>query len=88
LSYGSGADALDEERSHQLRKAELRLIELLQTGPQRYQDLLAKVLELRLVWKSDVSGLLANWRKAQRVEVTGLGPRERTPKPDSTIRLI
>jgi three-Cys-motif partner protein len=80
--------AFQEERSQQLRKAEAKVIELLKKGPMRYETLQPLILQMRLVWNSDLNKILVNQQKAGQLLIDGLGPRERTPKPGCTIRLL
>ena len=75
------------EREEQLRRAEGRLMSLLRMGPMRFETLQPCILELPLVWPSDLNKVLAQGRRSGRFEITGLGPRERAPKKDSIIRL-
>jgi three-Cys-motif partner protein len=81
------SNAFQEERSQQLRKAEANIIELLQKGPIRYETLQPLILQLRLVWNSDLNRILTEMRKVGRIQIDGLGPRERAPKPGCTIRI-
>jgi three-Cys-motif partner protein len=76
-----------DEREQQRQKAEDKVLDLLADGPVRYEELQPRVLELPLVWKSDLNQILAEGHRANRFVIEGLGPRERTPKPGCTIRL-
>ena len=78
---------LQDEREQQLQKADARLMALLAAGPLRYEMLQPVVLELRLVWKTDLNEILVQGHRSGRFLIEGLGPRERTPKPGCTIRL-
>ena len=60
---------------------------LLKKGPMRYETLQPHILEVPLVWNTDLNKILAQGRRAGQFEITGLGPRERKPKKDSIIRL-
>jgi three-Cys-motif partner protein len=75
------------ERDEQLRKAKARLMVLLRTGPMPYDVLQPRILELPLVWNTDLNEILAQGRRTGQFEITGLGPRERKPKKDSIVRL-
>ena len=75
------------EREEQLRKAEVRLMSLLKKGPMRYETLQPHILEVPLVWNTDLNKILAQGRRAGQFEITGLGARERKPNKDSIIRL-
>lgn len=63
------------------------IIELLQKGPIRYETLQPLVLQLRLVWSSDVNKILTEMLKTEQIWIDGLGPRERAPKSGCTLRL-
>ena len=75
------------EREQQLRKADARLTALLEEGPVGYEVLQPRVLELPLVWNTDLNEMLVNGLRSGRLGIQGLGPRERTPKAGCTIRL-
>jgi hypothetical protein len=81
------SSAFQEERSQQLWKAEARIIELLKKGPMLYETLQPLILQMRLVWNSDLNKILIDGRRAGQILIDGLGPRERTPKPGCWIRL-
>jgi len=89
MDFGSGVTSpgLQDEREQQLRKADERLISLLQKGPVLYEALKPRVLELRLVWSSDLNDLLVKGHQSGRFLIEGLRPRERTPKAGCKIRL-
>jgi len=57
-----------------------RLRALLRQGKVSYEDALASLLELPLVWEADVKRMIMDLRDAQEIEVVGLYPPERTPK--------
>ena len=81
------SNAFQVERTQQLRMAKATIIELLRRGPMQYEILQPLILQLRLVWKSDVNKILADMRKAELMWIDGLGPRERVPKSGCTLRL-
>jgi len=78
---------LEDEREQQLRKADTAIAALLKDGPMLYEAVLPRVLELPLVWSSDLNEVLMRGYKSGRFLIEGLGPRERTPKPGHKIRL-
>ena len=84
----SPSRALREERLQQMRKAEAKVIELLQEGDMRYEALQPQILQMRLVWNSDLTRILTKMHTARQILIDGLGPKERTPKPGCTLRLI
>jgi len=89
MDFGSGVPSigLQDEREQQLRKADARLMALLQKGPVLYEVLKPRVLELRLVWTSDLNEILVQGNRSGRFLIEGLRPRERTPKAGCKIRL-
>jgi hypothetical protein len=56
-------------------------------GPMRYERVWPEILQLCHIRKSDLSRLLSVLQSERVVEVSGLGPRERTIKDDHEIRL-
>ena len=76
-----------EERCQQLFKANTKIVTQLAAGPVRYEILLPRVLELPLVWKTDLNKILVEGHRSGRFLIEGLGPRERTPKLGCTIRI-
>jgi three-Cys-motif partner protein len=90
LDLGSGglSPSFRDDRQRQLEKAEARIAELLQSGPLPFEVLQPRVLELPLVWVSDVSKILAQGHREGRYVIEGLRPRERTPRPGCRIALL
>jgi hypothetical protein len=69
------------ERSVQSNLAVERLRALLHRQPKvRYEDTLATLLELPLVWEADVKRIILDLRDTGELDVVGLNPPERTPK--------
>jgi hypothetical protein len=85
--WDAPSGGLQDEREQQLRKAESRVETLLAAGPLRYEILQPRVLELPLVWKTDLNRILVQGHQSGRFLIEGLGPLERTPKRGCTIRL-
>lgn len=78
--------AFEDERSRQMVSALARLRALLsQKRKVIYEDALANLLELPLVWESDVKGMIMKMRDSDEVDVIGLKPRERTPKKGHVV---
>lgn len=77
---------LDQERMKQLRKAEKRILSLLQAKTLRYGQLEPQILEIPLVWESDLQQMLRDMQSLGQLEITGLGPRERKIKPSCQLR--
>jgi len=82
------SNAFESERSQQLLAAKTTIIEFLKEGPLLYETLQPLILQLRLVWKSDVNGILTELSKMGQIRIDGLGPRERAPKPGCTLHLL
>lgn len=86
-----GADVpsrdLQSERERQLQKADARVMALLAGGPVPYEALQPRVLELPLVWNTDLNEILVHGDRSGRFIIEGRGPRERIPRPGCTIRL-
>ena len=78
---------LQDERDRQVRKAEANLLTLLKLGPMLYDELKPRILELPLVWTSDLNGILMQGHRSGRFQIDGLQPHERTPKAGCKIRL-
>ena len=87
LSSGGPSRGLQCEHEQQRQKAQFIILDLLAEGPIRYEELLPRVLELPLVWKSDLNEMLLEGHRSGRFLIQGLGPRERTLKPGCTIGL-
>lgn len=76
-----GPPSFHEERAVQQGAALQRLRALVQSrSTTRYEQALAALLELPLVWESDVKRMIIELRDADEIEVRGMKPRERTPK--------
>lgn len=77
---GDSADA-NEERAHRLREARAVLLQMTEAEVEvRYADALARLLELPLVWETDVKALVSELEKIGALVVEGLGPEEKVPK--------
>jgi hypothetical protein len=80
-SIPGGPPSFDEERAMQQGAARQRLRGLLQTNRVvPYEQALVALLEIPLVWESDVKRMIMELRDAGDLEVKGLKGRERTPK--------
>jgi three-Cys-motif partner protein len=77
-----------KDRAKQAQRAEERVVKTLQGHVIDYSDLAPHVLELPLVWESDLKALLLRMRDAGKIRIDGLGPRDRTPKAGCRISLI
>jgi len=73
--------SFEVERSVQRDLAVERLRALLRHQPKvPYEEALASLLELPLVWEADVKRMILDLRDAGELNVVGLNPPERTPK--------
>jgi three-Cys-motif partner protein len=86
-STGEFSSNRQAERASQLQKAEARIHELVGFGPLAYETLQPLILELPLVWNSDLNGMLMEAQRNGRLVIQGLGPRQRAPKQGNLIRL-
>ncbi len=82
----TGPRSFDAERKMQLTAGYAMLRStLISRGTSYYEDLLGVVLEMPLVWKSDVNLWIDEMHKAGEVEIPDLKGKERTPKPGYRI---
>jgi len=74
--------SLDDERRKQQAAALQRLRKII-SGNQRvpYERALTSLLEMPLVWESDVKRMIMDLHDSGELDLEGLKPRERTPKP-------
>lgn len=83
---GDLSQITQEERARRLQEAKARLDATLQQGPVLYEQLQPCILELPLVWNTDLTSILLAASKAGTIAIDGMGPRDRTPKKGCTIR--
>ena len=70
-----------EERQNQKNLAQARLWALFNITPRvEYDDVLKSLLELPLVWESDIKEMVTSLHAQGEIQIEGLKPRERTPK--------
>ena len=81
------SNTIQSERAHRLKQAHQRLLDLLKQGPIPYEKLQPLILEIPLVWNTDLNAKLMDLHKADRVTIKGLAPRQRTPKAGNLIQL-
>ncbi len=84
---GDLSRATQEERNRRLQEARTRIFTVLQQGPIPYEHLQPRILELPLVWNTDLNTMLIEEHKAGRLHIDGLSPRQRVPKAGNGIRL-
>jgi hypothetical protein len=78
---------LNSERSRQMQRAQDRILNLLQLGPDEYDNICPRILELPLVWESDLKSILLRLRDGKQIHIDGMGLRERVPKAGCRLRL-
>lgn len=86
FSLESPSGGLMEERARRRAEAESRIRDILSKGPVRFEQLQPRVLEIPLVWSTDVSEILFREHRAGRLVIEGLAGRERTAKAGCVIR--
>jgi three-Cys-motif partner protein len=82
MSAPGGPPSFEDERASQQQAAKERLRSLvLERREVPYDpDVLGALLEMPLVWESDVKEMVIGLRDTGEIEIRGLKPRERTPK--------
>ena len=78
---------IEEERKSSLKEVRTRLFDILRNGPSSYQHLEARILELPLVWHTDVSRVVMNEYRGGLIVIDGLVARQRVPKASNIVRL-
>jgi three-Cys-motif partner protein len=78
---------LNNKRQEQILIAEDRVARILQVRALDYKVLCPRILEIPLVWESDLKALLLKMRDAGRIRIDGLGSRGRSPKPGCRLSL-
>lgn len=63
------------------------MLTILKEGPIRYEQLQPRILELPLVWNTDLNSMLLTARQEGTITIDGMGERERTPKKGCRIGL-
>ena len=75
-----------EERKKRLGFGYVKLRDILKARQVcKYEDLIAELLKVPFVWKSDLDGWITDMRKAGEVDIHDMSERERTAKPGYTI---
>ena len=82
------AAATQAHREQQLKKAEAKLDTILDQGPIRYDLLQPLILEISLVWNTDLNKMLLERQKKGSLFIEGLRAQQRTPSKGCTIRPI
>jgi three-Cys-motif partner protein len=74
--------SFDDERDTQLAAATSRLRVMLQAvGKVKYEDVLGSLLEMPLVWESDIQQIVRELRAAEVLDIENFKTRERSVKP-------
>lgn len=76
-----------EERERGLQLAQERVFRTIQQGPIPFEELQPLILEIPLVWNSDLTALLLEARRQGQLKITGMRSNERTPKEGCVIEL-
>ncbi len=84
---GEFSPSRQAERAYQLRKAQEKIRELAMQGPLAYETLQPLILQLPLVWNTDLNKMLMDGYRNGQIEIQGLVPRQRAPKHGNIIRL-
>ena len=81
------SNTIQAERAQRLKEAHARLFAILEEGPIRYEQLQPRILEIPLIWNSDLTSLLLGEREHGHLQILGLKPRQRVPKAGNVIQL-
>jgi three-Cys-motif partner protein len=85
---GSISQRTDEERNRRLEEARARILAImLQEQSIQYETLQPRVLELPLVWNTDLNAILLTAQREGHIAIEGMTPRQRIPKKGCLIRL-
>jgi hypothetical protein len=86
LAVTGQTSSFDEDRASQLAAAQSRLRAMIH-GKKRikYEDVLGPILEIPLVWESDIQQIIGDMRATREITIENLKPRERTIKPGHVI---
>jgi hypothetical protein len=76
-----GPQPFNIERRQNSANAKMRLRELLKTNNRSsFEQVMGAMLEIPLVWESDVQEIIRDMRKSAELDIVGLSSRERTFK--------
>ncbi len=80
------SSAIQGERRQRLDEARIRLFGILKHGSIPYEQLQPRILEIPLVWNTDLTSLLLMAQKDGQLIIDGMRQGERTPKKGCVIR--
>jgi three-Cys-motif partner protein len=76
----------EQERTEQLKAARIRLIKMIEQRPRnRFEDVQISLLEMPLIWESDIKEMVKSLCDEGRIDIEGMKGRERTPKPGHVL---
>lgn len=90
LSFGPAggvSQRTEEERARRLEEARALILTVVAQQPTRYEVLQPRVLELPLVWNTDLNDMLLTAQKDGQIVIDGMKARQRIPKEGCVIRL-
>jgi hypothetical protein len=78
-----GPTSFEAERRENLRRAEQRVMQVLQSGAEvQYESVRTLMMEIPLVWEADDQRIVK-----EKAHVIGMTKRERVPKPGHRLKL-
>jgi three-Cys-motif partner protein len=80
------SSTIQAERARRLEQAKQRLFDLIARQPILYEKIQPVILEIPLVWNTDLNHMLMHLHQAGRITIQGLGPRQRAPRAGNLIR--
>jgi len=84
---GALSNVIQEERIKRRHEAQRRLFTILQQGPIIFEQLQPRILEIPLVWNTDLTDILMSEQREGRLRIEGLTGRQRVPKARNRITL-
>ncbi len=81
------SNVIQEERTRRLQEAQNRLFSILRQGPIRYEQLQPRILEIPLVWNTDLNKILMAEHHGGRLRIDGLATKQRVPQAGNTVHL-
>jgi hypothetical protein len=84
---GNLSGFIQEERVRRLEEARGRLLAILKDGPAGFEQLQARILEIPLVWASDLNNMLMDGHREGWLFIEGLSARQRVPNSKNRIAL-